>query len=123
MYCDKYQIYHFGVSTRISNNLLENQPINQQPFYQQQQGISVLPDSSVIIQNLHSPAQIIPNQQPISIEQSHQPTFVQSPYLLETNAPTSIHPLIPDSSINVEGGDYIESKRLKLSGVLYYRIF
>lgn len=98
-------------------DFIENQPITQQPFYPSQQGIPVIPESTMIIQNVHPPSQMIQNQQSISMEQSHHSTFVQPSYLMETNAPTSIHPLIPDSTLQVENGDYLESKRLKLASV------
>lgn len=101
---------------------VENQTISQQSFYPQQQGLSVIQDSAVILQNVSQPAQIISNRQTIPLEQSHNTTFSQSPYLIEANAPTSIHTIITDPSLQVENGDFLESKRLKLAGVDYYCI-
>lgn len=101
---------------------VENQSISQQSFYPQQQGLSVIQDSAVILQNVSQPTQIISNRQTIPLEQSHSTTFSQSPYLIEANAPTSIHTIITDPTLQVENGDYLESKRLKLSGVVCYYI-
>lgn len=69
------------------------------------------------MQNVQSTSQLLPNQQPITLEQSHPSSFAQAAYLIDTPTSSAVHPIITDSHLHVENSDYMESKRLKLTPV------
>lgn len=69
------------------------------------------------MQNVQSTSHLLPNQQSITLEQSHPSSFAQAAYLIDTPTSSAVHPIITDSHLHVENSDYMESKRLKLTPV------